>query len=82
VIDATSFETDILRLGELDKYRGYIEVGALFFDPSGGTLYTELRGTLYEWDLQKNKHGPEWWIGEEWDVRLDKNTFIAPFVVH
>ena len=27
---------------------------SLFFDPSGGTLYAELNGTLYEWDLQKN----------------------------
>jgi len=40
-------------------------VGALFFNPGGGTLYAEFHGTLYEWDLQKNKHGPKWWIGEE-----------------
>ena len=37
---------------------------ALFFDPSGGTLYAELYGTLYEWDLQENEPGPGWWIGE------------------
>ena len=42
----------------------YLEVGALFFDPSGRTLYAELNGTLYEWDVQKNEPGPEWWIGE------------------
>ena len=40
-------------------------VGAVFFDPSGGTLYAELHGTIYAWDLRKNEPGPEWWIGEE-----------------
>jgi hypothetical protein len=63
VIDATSFETEEmlpLKLGTDSSY-----VGWLFFDPSGGTLYAELDGTLYEWDLQENEPGPEWWIGEE-----------------
>ena len=36
----------------------------LFFDPGGGTLYAELDGTIYEWDLWKKEPGPEWWIGE------------------
>ena len=52
-------EIPLFRFGELAK------MSAPFFDPSGRTLYAELEGTLYEWDLQKNKHGPEWWIGEE-----------------
>ena len=30
---------------------------ASFFDPSGRNLYPERGGTLYEWDLQKKKHG-------------------------
>ena len=67
MIDATSFEREeilLLKLEQLEKYGGYIGVGALFFDPSGGTLYAELAGTIYEWDLRKNEHGPEWWIGE------------------
>ena len=66
MIDATSFETEEILLIELErlKHRAYTDVQSLFFDPSGGTLYAELNGTLYEWDLQKNHHGPEWWIGE------------------
>ena len=44
---------------------GNYVVDALFFDPSGGTLYAELGGAIYEWDLRKNEPGPEWWIGEE-----------------
>ena len=66
MIDATSFETEEILPLKLEGPRGrHREVGALSFDPSGGTLYAELSGTLYEWDLQKSKHGPEWWIGEE-----------------
>ena len=66
VIDATSFETEeILPLKlDVDEYGGYIALGALFFDPSGETLYAELAGTLYEWDLRKNEPGLEWWIAE------------------
>jgi len=64
VIDATSFKTEEILLLKSEKHGMYIEVGALFFDPSGGTLYAEHGETLYEWDLQKNKHGPEWWVGE------------------
>ena len=68
MIDATSFETEevlFLQLQiELDRYGRYIGVGSLFFDPSGRTVYAELEGTLYEWDLRKNEPGPEWWIGE------------------
>jgi hypothetical protein len=48
---------------KLETLRSHM--GELFFDPSGGTLYAELDGTLYEWDLRKNEPGPEWWIGEE-----------------
>ncbi|KIJ97177.1 hypothetical protein K443DRAFT_681735 [Laccaria amethystina LaAM-08-1] len=68
VIDATSFEKEeilILPLEGLGKPGMRIAVDALFFDPSGATLYAEINGTLYEWDLQKNNPGPEWWIGEE-----------------
>jgi len=54
-----SFETEEI-LEELPEAMS----GGLFFDPSGGTLYAELLGTLYEWDLRKNEHGPKWWIGE------------------
>ena len=61
MIDATSFETE----EKLFVKSGIHVVGGLFFDPSEGTLYAELCGTLYEWDLRKNKPGPEWWIGEE-----------------
>ena len=61
MIDATSFETEETLFLECAEYEGV----ALFFDPSGRTLYAELNGTLYEWDLQKNDPGPEWWIGEE-----------------
>ncbi|KIJ97188.1 hypothetical protein K443DRAFT_681743 [Laccaria amethystina LaAM-08-1] len=67
VIDATSFETEeilLLKREWLEKVGIYIGVQSLFLDPSGGTLYAEINGTLYEWDLQKNKPGPEWWIGE------------------
>ena len=41
-----------------------IQMAGLFFDPSGGTLYAGLAGTLYEWDLRINEASPEWWIGE------------------
>ena len=67
MIDATSFETEeilLLKLEELKEYDRYRGVGSLFFDPCGATLYAELAGTLYEWDLRKNEPGPEWWIGE------------------
>ena len=64
MIDATSFETEEILLLKPEEPIMYLEVGALFFDPSGGTLYAELNGTLYEWDLRKNQPGPEWWIGE------------------
>ena len=68
MIDATSFETEeiiFLKPEELKNYERYIGVGALFFDPSGETLYAEYGGTLYEWAMRKNEPGPEWWIGEE-----------------
>ncbi|KIJ97192.1 hypothetical protein K443DRAFT_681748 [Laccaria amethystina LaAM-08-1] len=61
VIDATSFETEEMLPFKSTKS---MRVGALFFDPSGGTLYAEHTGTLYEWHLQKNEPRPEWWIGE------------------
>ena len=64
MIDATSFETEEILLLKPEEPIMYLEVGALFFDSSGGTLYTELNGTLYEWDLRKNQPGPKWWIGE------------------
>ena len=48
----------------LERSAWLVGVGALFFDPSGATLYAERNGTLSEWDLQKKKCGPEWWIGE------------------
>ncbi|EDR04730.1 uncharacterized protein LACBIDRAFT_330332 [Laccaria bicolor S238N-H82] len=67
VIDATSFETEeilLLDLEELKEYDTDRGVGSLFFDPNGETLYAELAGTLYEWDLRKNEPGLEWWIGE------------------
>ena len=61
MIDATSFETEeILPL----RVNMFEEISALFFDSSGRTLYAQLMGTLYEWDLRKNEPGPEWWIGE------------------
>ena len=60
MIDVTSFETEAIFFCQSDD-----EVGALFFDPSGGTLYAETGGMLYEWDLRKKEPGPEWWIGEE-----------------
>ena len=66
MIDATSFETEDTFPFKLEQLSGaYVGVDALFFDPSGRTLYAEQCGTLYEWDLQKNKCGPEWWIGED-----------------
>ena len=68
MIDATSFETEetlLINLKWVNNLNIYVGVEELFFDPGGGTLYAELDGTLYEWDLQKNKCGPEWWIGEE-----------------
>ena len=68
MIDATSFETEeiiFLKSEELEGTKMYTRVGALFFDPSGETLYAECRGTLYEWAMRKNEPGPEWWIGEE-----------------
>ena len=63
-----SFETEETLLLKLEWFKDpgrYPGVRALFFDPSGGTLYAEHHGILYGWDLQKNKCGPEWWIGEE-----------------
>ena len=65
MIDATSFETEEMLHLKSERLGVDITGGALFFDPSRGTLYAELDGILYEWDLQKNKHGPKWWIGEE-----------------
>ena len=50
---------------DLGNDERHIRVGALFFDPSGETLYAEYGGTLYEWVMRKNEPGPEWWIGEE-----------------
>ena len=44
--------------------RIYLGVGAPFFDLNGGTLYAELSGTLYEWDLRRDEPDHEWWIGE------------------
>ena len=65
MIDATSFETEEILLSKLERGSAFCkEASVLFFDPSGRTLYAELRGTLYEWDLRKNEPGPEWWIGE------------------
>ena len=64
MIDATTFETEEILPLKLERLRGHIGLGALFFDPSGGTMYAELDGTLYEWDLRKNEPSPEWWIGE------------------
>ncbi|EDR00615.1 uncharacterized protein LACBIDRAFT_295708 [Laccaria bicolor S238N-H82] len=61
VIDATSFEMEERLI--LKNEHG--DWSSLFFDPCGGTLYAELHGTIYEWDLQKKEPGPEWWIGEE-----------------
>jgi hypothetical protein len=68
VIDVTSLETEEIlpiKLEWHEKLGMHIGVDALFFDPNGVTLYAELGGTLYEWDMQKNEPGPEWWIGEE-----------------
>ena len=67
MIDATSFETEEILLLKLERYKKhgmYIKECGLFFDPSGGTLYAENGGILYEWDLRTNEPGPEWWIGE------------------
>ena len=65
MIDVTLFETLLLEVEWLENTRMYPEVRSLFFDPSGETIYAEYNGTFYEWDLQKNKRGPEWWTGEE-----------------
>ena len=65
MIDATSFETEETIFSKTVESPRSAEVEALFFDPSGGTLYFAHNGTLYEWDLQENMCGPEWWIGEE-----------------
>ena len=68
MIDATSFETEEIifsKSEEFENHEWYTGVGALFFDPSGETLYAEYGGTLYEWVMRKNEPGPEWWIGEE-----------------
>ena len=68
MIDATSFEMEEILLLQTKgiKTPGMrLVLGGLFFDPSGGTLYAELNGTLDEWDLKRNEPGPEWWIGEE-----------------
>ena len=68
MIDATSFETEeiiFLKSEEFENHKWNTGVDAVFFDPSGETLYVEYGGTLYEWVLQKNEPGPEWWIGEE-----------------
>ena len=62
MIDATSFEMEERLVLKCPKNH---YVGALFFDPSEETLYAKFHGTLYEWDVRKNKPGPEWWIGEE-----------------
>ena len=43
--------------------RGNREENTLFFEPSGGSVYASLQGTLYKWNLQENT-GPEWWLGE------------------
>ena len=64
MIDATSFETEEILPLKPDQPATHIEVDSLFFDPRGATLYAEHGGVLYEWDLQKNKYAPEWWIGE------------------
>ena len=59
MIDATSFETEeVICLSANDSYE------ALFFEPSGSSMYALLKGTLYEWELRKNP-GPEWWLGDE-----------------
>ena len=67
MIDATSFETEenlLLKLEWFKKRKMYTKEPALFFDPSGGTLYAEHGGTLSEWELGTNEPGPKWWIGE------------------
>ena len=63
MVDATSFETEEIFLST-SEIPLYLEMCAPFFDPSGGTLYAERAGTLYKWDLHKNEHRAEWWIGE------------------
>ena len=62
MIDVTSLEREEIPFARLFERE---EMSAPFFDPNGKTMYAELEGTLYEWDLQKNKHDPEWWIEEE-----------------
>ena len=58
-------ELIFLKSKGLENRGRYMEVDALFFDPSGETLYAEYGGTIYEWVMRKNEPGPEWWIGEE-----------------
>ena len=47
------------------KFENQGLVRALFLDPGERTLYANVEETIYEWDLQKNEPGSEWWIGEE-----------------
>jgi hypothetical protein len=65
LIDATSFETEETFCLPTTKnfYGGNRGETTLFFEPSGGSMYASLEGTLYEWNLRKN-FGPEWWLGE------------------
>jgi len=66
LIDAISFETEeTLCLPEIShaSYIAYRGRNTLFFEPSGGSMYASLEGTLYEWNLRENI-GPEWWLGE------------------
>lgn len=65
LIDATSFETEeTLCLPRTDySYGGNRGENTLFLEPSGGSIYASLEGTLYEWNLQENT-GPEWWLRE------------------
>ena len=62
MIDATSFETQLQETLCLPATNNFKE--ALFFEPSGGSMYAVLGKTLYEWDLRKNP-GPKWWLGDE-----------------
>ncbi|KIJ95325.1 hypothetical protein K443DRAFT_683104 [Laccaria amethystina LaAM-08-1] len=65
LVDATSFETEeTLCLPTTNNiYGGNRGTNTLFFEPSGGSMYASLEGTLYEWNLRKNT-SPEWWLGE------------------
>ena len=75
-MDAMSFETEEILLLKSEKigiYGGYIGVGALFFDPSGGTT----SGTSGKINLVLN--------GGSGSSRMSASTkilFITPFVVH